>query len=111
MGKMKAVVIDKVTEANDIEIKKVEIPFVKPGWVLVKVKGFDPIKDIPNGVCLTGFFSNYPTQKIVDDIFEFFKKHNLKPIYGPVYRFDDIKDAIAMQDSGRAGGKIVVVME
>ena len=37
---MKAVVIDKVTEANDIEIKKVEIPFIKPGWVLVKVKGF-----------------------------------------------------------------------
>ena len=75
------------------------------------LNGFDPIKDIPNGVYLTGFFSNYPTQKTVDDIFEFFKKHNLKPIYGPVYRFDDIKDAIAMQDSGRAGGKIVVVMK
>ena len=23
---------------------------------------FDPIKDIPNGVYLTGFFSNYPTK-------------------------------------------------
>ncbi|MBE5917694.1 MAG: Zn-dependent oxidoreductase [Pseudobutyrivibrio ruminis] len=75
------------------------------------LNGFDPIKDIPNGVYLTGFFSNYPTQKIVDDIFEFFKKYNLKPIYGPVYKFKDIEEAIAMQDSGRANGKIVVVME
>lgn len=23
--------------------------------------GFDPIKDIPNGVYLSGYFSNYPT--------------------------------------------------
>ena len=37
---MKAVVIDKITEASDIKITKVEIPTVKPGWVLVKVKGF-----------------------------------------------------------------------
>lgn len=72
---------------------------------------FDPIKDIPNGVYLTGFFSNYPTQEIVDDIFDFINKNNLKPIHGPVYRFEDINEAIAMQDSGKAGGKIVVVME
>ena len=26
------------------------------------LNGFDPIKDIPNGVYLTDFFSNYPTQ-------------------------------------------------
>ena len=31
---------------------------------------FDPIKEIPNGVYLTGFFSNTPTQKIIDKIFE-----------------------------------------
>lgn len=75
------------------------------------LNGFDPIKDIPNGVYLTGFYSNYPTQEIVDDMFGFFKEHNLKPIYGPVYKFKDIEEAIAMQDSGRASGKIVVVME
>ena len=75
------------------------------------LNGFDPIKDVPNGVYLTGFFSNYPTQKIVDDMFVFFNKHNLEPIYGPVFSFNDINDAIAMQDSGKAGGKIVVVME
>ena len=27
------------------------------------LNGFDLIKDIPNGVYLTGFFSNYPTQQ------------------------------------------------
>lgn len=72
---------------------------------------FDPIKNIPNGVYLTGFFSNYPTQEMVDEMFDFINKNKLKPIYGPVFRFQDIKEAIAMQDSGKAGGKIVVVME
>lgn len=35
------------------------------------LNGFDPIKDIPNGVYLTGFFSNYPTQQVMDEIFSF----------------------------------------
>ena len=72
---------------------------------------FDPIKHIPNGVYLTGFYSNYPTQEIVDDMFSFFNKHDLKPIHGPVYSFDNIKDAMRMQESGKAGGKIIVFME
>lgn len=75
------------------------------------LNGFDPIKDIPNGVYLTGFFSNYPTQKVMDEIFAFINRHKLKPIYGPVFSFDKISDAIQMQDSGKAGGKIVVVVD
>ena len=75
------------------------------------LNGFDPIKHIPNGVYLTGFYSNYPTQEIVDDMFSFINKYGLKPIHGPVYSFDNIKDAMRMQESGKAGGKIVVVME
>lgn len=39
---------------------------------------FDPIKDIPNGVYLTGFFSNYPTQKIMDGIFGFYRSQSVK---------------------------------
>ena len=35
------------------------------------LKNFEPIFEIPNGVYLTGFYSNTPTQKIVDKIFEF----------------------------------------
>ena len=37
------------------------------------LNGFDPIKDIPNGVYLTGFFSNYPTQQVMDNIFSFYQ--------------------------------------
>ncbi|MBR1815975.1 MAG: zinc-binding dehydrogenase [Lachnospiraceae bacterium] len=72
--------------------------------------GFDPIKDIPNGVYLTGFFSNYPTQEVVDDMFNFFNDKKLVPIYGKVFEFDNIKDAITAQDKGAVNGKIVVRM-
>ncbi|MCR5272974.1 MAG: alcohol dehydrogenase catalytic domain-containing protein [Lachnospiraceae bacterium] len=75
------------------------------------LNGFDPIKQIPNGVYLTGFYSNYPTQEIVNDMFSFFKDHDIKPIHGPVYTFEKIKDALLMQESGKAGGKIIVLME
>lgn len=74
------------------------------------LSGFDPIKDIPNGVYLTGFYSNYPTQKAVDGMFEFLNRHRLRPAYGLVYRFEDIKEAMYMQESGKAGGKIVVTL-
>lgn len=70
--------------------------------------GFDPIKDIPNGVYLTGFFSNYPTQKIMTEIFTFLTNHKLTPVIGKVFDFDNIKEAIAAQDNGIINGKIVV---
>ena len=37
---MKAVVLDKTTEARDIILSECPIPEVRPGWVLVKVKAF-----------------------------------------------------------------------
>ncbi|MBQ8490078.1 MAG: zinc-binding dehydrogenase [Pseudobutyrivibrio sp.] len=74
------------------------------------LNGFDPIKDIPNRVYLTGFYSNYPTQEIVDDMFRFINVHQIAPKYGPVFKFDDIKSAIKAQDSGGVDGKIVVTM-
>ncbi|MBQ6427713.1 MAG: zinc-binding dehydrogenase, partial [Oscillospiraceae bacterium] len=37
---MKAVVLDKITEAKDIILSECPIPDVRPGWVLVKVKAF-----------------------------------------------------------------------
>ena len=72
------------------------------------LNGFDPIKDIPNGVWLTGFFSNYPTQETMDAIFGFLKEKRLVPAFGEVYSFDRIADAVAAQDGGRVSGKIVV---
>ncbi len=73
-----------------------------------ELNGFDPIKDIPNGVYLTGFFSNYPTQQIMDGIFAFMKEKKLQPAVGRVYGFDSIREAAAAQDEGRVNGKIVV---
>ena len=72
------------------------------------LNGFDPIKDIPNGVYLTGFFSNYPTQKVMDEIFAFLDEKRLTPKYGKVFDFKNIKDAVSSQDDGSADGKIVV---
>ncbi|MBR3393981.1 MAG: zinc-binding dehydrogenase [Firmicutes bacterium] len=73
-----------------------------------QLNGFDPIKDIPNGVYLTGFFSNYPTQQVMDEIFAFLDEHHLVPVRGKVFDFINIKDAVTAQDRGSVNGKIVV---
>lgn len=72
------------------------------------LNGFDPIKDIPNGVYLTGFFSNYPTQQVMDDMFAFLNKKRLVPASGKVFDFAHIRDAVTAQDEGSVNGKIVV---
>lgn len=71
---------------------------------------FDPIKDIPNGVYLTGFYSNSPNQKTVDEMFHFIEEHKIKPRIGAVFSFDDIQKAVVAQDCGRIDGKTVVVL-
>ena len=72
------------------------------------LNGFDPIKDIPNGVYLTGFFSNYPTQQVMDEIFAFLNEHHLVPTSGKVFDFENIREAVIAQDEGKVNGKIVV---
>lgn len=74
------------------------------------LNGFDPIKDIPNGVYLTGFFSNYPTEKTIRDIFGFIDKYKLKPLVGAKFDFKHIRDACIALDSGNVNGKIVVTV-
>jgi NADPH:quinone reductase-like Zn-dependent oxidoreductase len=69
---------------------------------------FDPIKEIPNGVYLTGFFSNFPTEEIMQNIFEFLDKNNLKPDIGKIYNFEDITQACIDMDNKKINGKIVV---
>lgn len=71
---------------------------------------FDPIKDIPNGVYLTGFFSNSPRQEDIDAIFSFIKKHELSPCVGKTYLFSQITKACEDLDSGKVNGKIVVLV-
>ena len=74
------------------------------------LNGFDPIKDIPNGVYLTGFFSNYPTQPIIDSIFRFIRDNAIKPAFGSEFNFDEITQACVALDGGKVNGKIVVTM-
>ncbi len=71
---------------------------------------FDPIKDIPNGVCLTGFYSNFPTKEIMQDIFDFMDEHKLRPLIGESYEFEDIREACIALDEGKVDGKIVVTV-
>lgn len=74
------------------------------------LNGFDPIKSIPNGVYLTGFHSNWPTQQMMDDIFAFIDRKELKPRIGASYGFEDIRKACMALDAGKVNGKIVVEM-
>lgn len=75
------------------------------------LNGFDPIKDIPNGVYLTGFFSNYPQQQVIDEIFTFLHEKKLIPVKGKVFDFENICDALTAQDEGGVNGKIVIRVE
>lgn len=72
------------------------------------LNGFDPIKDIPNGVYLTGFYSNGPTQEITDEIFTFLTAYHLQPCVGRCFDFSEIREACLAQDRGAVNGKIVV---
>lgn len=73
--------------------------------------GFDPIKDVPNGVYLTGFFSNYPTQKAIDAIFKLIKVQNLHPVIAKVFSLNKIVEAHTFAESNQANGKIVINIE
>lgn len=70
---------------------------------------FDPIFDIPNGVSLSGFYSNYPEQGAVDSIFGFVREHGLHPLIGARYGFEQIGEAHADMEASRVFGKAVVV--
>lgn len=75
------------------------------------LQNFDPIKCIPNGVYLTSFFSNFPTQERIDDIFTHIQQHHLKPIIGKIFTFEQISQAHLLMGQGMANGKIVVTMD
>lgn len=71
---------------------------------------FDPIKFIPNGVYLIGFFLNDPTQTVMNEIFSFIDTHKITPFIGAEYNFSDISTALYDLDHHRVDGKIVVTI-
>ena len=117
-GKVKG--ITKALELIGIKTVKDTMMSVEQGGVVCNTgvlgkvyewNHFDPIKDIPNGVCLTGFYSNYPTQPVMQDIFRFMDEHQLKPLIGATYDFEHIRNACVALDSGKVNGKIVVSVD
>jgi len=72
------------------------------------LNNFDPIKDLPSGVYLTGFFSNFPTQKVIDEIFRLINIKNLSQTISKVFSLDEIGKAHTFMENNNANGKIVV---
>lgn len=91
----------------------------RPGFVcntgilgnVFTLEHFEPIKDIPNGVFLSSFYSNYPTQAVINDIFGILRRTGQKPLYNKVFTLDQISEAHTLLEKGGAGGKIVLTME
>lgn len=75
------------------------------------VQNFDPIKYIPNGVFLTGFYSNYPKQSIIDQLFKLIREADIKPLYSKVFTLDEIVEAHSLLEKGGAGGKIILNLQ
>jgi len=73
--------------------------------------GFDVIKNIPNGVYLSSFYSNYPSQEVMDDIFSMIEKHHIEPIVGKVLSLEEIVVAHEIMERSSANGKIVIKVE
>lgn len=111
--------VTKVLELVGPKSLRNSLLFVKKGGIVCNtgvlgnvftLNNFDPIKDIPNGVYLTGFFSNQPTQEIMTDIFAFFKEYGISPKFGESYKFADITQAMIDMDYHKVNGKMVVEM-
>lgn len=75
------------------------------------IEHFDPTKFIPNGVFLSEFFSNYPTQAVMDELFGIIRRNHIRPLYSKVFKLDDIVEAHTLLEKGGAGGKIVLDLD
>ena len=75
------------------------------------VDHFDPIKYIPNGVFLSGFYSNNPTQQSIDQLLGLIRDHHIQPLYNKVFALDDIVEAHTWLERGGAGGKMILNMD
>lgn len=72
------------------------------------LKNFDPIKEIPSGVYLTGFYSNYPTQAQITDMLNLIEQSDIRPIIARKFTLDRIADAHLLAEQRGQIGKIVV---
>ncbi len=74
------------------------------------LKNFDPIKEIPSGVYLTGFYSNTPTQSQIDSMMWRIEKCEIRPVIAQRFDFTDIAAAHELAEQRGQTGKIVVTL-
>ncbi len=74
------------------------------------LKNFDPIKEIPSGVYLTGFYSNSPAQWQIDRMMELISEHDIHPVIAASFPLDRIGDAHELAEKRGQIGKIVVTV-
>ena len=75
-------------------------------WVM---DNFEPMKDIPSGAYFTQFDSQHIKEKIIAELFNHIKSHNIKVPIAKIFSLDEIHMAHQLMESGKANGKIVVV--
>ena len=74
------------------------------------LKNFDPIKDIPSGVYLTGFYSNNPTQPQIKDMMSLIENGDIHPVIARKFTLENISDAHLLAEQRVQIGKIVVTV-
>ena len=72
------------------------------------LKNFDPIKDIPSGVYLTGFYSNNPTRSQISNMMSLIKQGNIHPIIAEKFTLENISKAHLLAEQRGQIGKIIV---
>lgn len=74
------------------------------------LKDFDPIKEIPSGVYLTGFYSNSPTQQQINCMMNLIVSNAIHPIIAAKFTLDEIAQAHELAEKRGHIGKIIVIV-
>ncbi len=74
-------------------------------------EGFDVIKNLPNGVYLSSFYRNYPSQEVMDDIFKIIEEHHIEPVIGTVLSLNENSVAHEIMEQNKGNGKVIIQVE
>lgn len=74
------------------------------------LKDFDPIKETPSGVYLTGFYSNSPTQGQIYAMMRLIGESGIHPVVAAKFRLEEIAQAHILAEKRGLTGKIVVTV-
>lgn len=74
------------------------------------LKDFDPIKEIPSGVYLTGFYSNNPTQQQISGMMKLIENSNIHPVIAAKFTLDEISKAHELAEKRGQIVKITVTI-